>query len=101
TQNVSGAQSALRQPILFVVSEEEGLVFSLEQPRNGDRAANLEARLIQNDIGSWSPASYGIGWQVAIVEPIVSVESRSAIIPITATVIFVAATLRDEFDLKR
>ena len=44
---------------------------------------------------------YRVGREVAIVEPVVRVQRRIAVIPISATVIFIRAALRHEFDLDR
>ena len=50
---------------------------------------------------SRSFACYGIGRQVAIVEPVVRIQSGSAVIPVTTAVILVGTTLGNELDLKR
>ena len=50
TQNISSAAAwLLGQAVFFIVKEEEGLVFSIEQLGNRDRAPDLETRLIKND----------------------------------------------------
>src|SRR5262249_54114400 len=98
--NSSGAGRALfRQAILFVIHEEESAILSTENFGNGDRAANLKAELIQKNPLLGRFVGYRISRQVAVVEPIVGVERRIAVIPVTAAMIIIRTACGNEFDL--
>src|ERR1051326_5217430 len=67
----------------------------------GKCTTNLETGLFKNDRSSGRLACRRIGSQVAVIEPVVCIQSGGAIIPVAATVILVGTTLRNELDLKR
>src|SRR5436190_4653588 len=99
-KDVPGANGTLGQPVFLIIDEEKRSVLTIEQFRNRNRTTNLETRLMQNDISARGLAAYWIRRQVAIVEPVVSIEARGTIVVITTSVVLVAAPLSDELDLE-
>src|SRR5262249_3535077 len=93
------------QTEFLIVDKEEGLVASIEAERaeellrQPDRAAHPKAVLIEHHPIARRFAGPWVGREVAVIEPVVGIQNRVAMIFVEAAVKVVLTPAGDKFDL--
>src|SRR6185369_8103782 len=98
TKDSALSQLLLWQTKLFVVNEEERLVFAVKNFRDHDWATDSPAILVQQDSVLWSFTEIRRG-QGFIVEVIVRGEVWLTVVPVEAATEVICATARHKLDL--